>query len=44
MEANSSKAGIYGAVGVNLAIVVTKFIAAAFTGSSAMPSEGIHSL
>ncbi len=32
------------ALGANLAIAVTKFIAAAVTGSSAMISEGIHSL
>src|SRR3954471_1397672 len=35
---------IYGALGANLLIAVTKFIAAAVTGSSAMVSEGIHSV
>jgi cation diffusion facilitator family transporter len=35
---------IYAAIGANLAIAVSKFTAAAFTGSSAMISEGIHSL
>ena len=34
---------IYGALGANIGIAVIKFIAAGFTGSSAMVSEGIHS-
>ena len=40
----STKTAIYTALGANLAIAITKFIAASVTGSSAMVSEGIHSL
>ena len=43
MAASSNKA-IYGAILANTAIAVCKFMAAFFTGSSAMFSEGIHSL
>jgi cation diffusion facilitator family transporter len=42
--AGSSKKVIYAALAGNTLIAVTKFIAAAITGSSAMFSEGIHSL
>src|SRR5258705_13283149 len=41
--ASESKTALVAAILGNIAIAVTKFIAAAFTGSSAMISEGIHS-
>ncbi len=40
----ASKTPIYSALIANVAIAVTKFVAASVTGSSAMISEGIHSL
>ncbi|MEH2252418.1 cation diffusion facilitator family transporter [Nostoc sp.] len=44
MATDSSRKTIFAAMGANLAIAITKFIAAAITGSSAMISEGIHSV
>src|SRR5476649_1085965 len=40
----SSRRVIYAAIVGNVLIAVTKFIAAALTGSSAMLSEGVHSI
>ena len=39
-----SPRAVYAAMGANIAIATTKFIAAFFTGSSAMLAEGVHSL
>ena len=41
--AHESKTTIYAALAGNLAIALTKFGAAAWTGSAAMLSEAIHS-
>lgn len=42
--ASGSKKAIFAAIGGNLAVAVSKFVAAGLTGSSAMLAEGIHSL
>jgi len=44
MSVGGSKMSIYGAIAANVLISTMKFIAAFFTGSSAMLSEGIHSV
>jgi cation diffusion facilitator family transporter len=41
---SQSGLSIYFSIGCDLAIAASKFVAAAFTGSSAMLSEGIHSV
>ena len=44
MSVNQSKRVIYAALAGNSLIAVCKFVAAGVTGSSAMLSEGIHSV
>lgn len=43
-EISKSRLAIYAAIAGNVSIAITKFIAAALTGSSAMLSEAIHSV
>ena len=44
MSTGSSKVSIYAAMAANVAIGIAKFVGAYFSGSSAMLSEGIHSV
>jgi cation diffusion facilitator family transporter len=44
MAASDKPIAVYGAIAANLLIAVAKFTAAFVTGSSAMVSEGVHSL
>ncbi|PSR15641.1 cation transporter [filamentous cyanobacterium CCP3] len=44
MAGGESKVSIYAALGANIAIGIAKFVGAAISGSSAMLSEGIHSV
>lgn len=41
---SDSRTAIYVGIGATLLIAVTKFVAAGFSGSSAMVAEGVHSL
>src|SRR5690349_9595504 len=42
--ASSKPISVVAGIAANLAVMITKFVAAAFTGSASMMAEGIHSL
>lgn len=44
MASHSSQSSVYVAIGCDIGIAIAKFVAASITGSSAMASEGIHSV
>lgn len=44
MAEKSSRVTVYAAIAANLAIAITKFVAAVIGGSSALFSEGLHSI
>ena len=44
MADKSRRVTVYAAIAANLAIAITKFVAAVIGGSSALFSEGLHSI
>src|ERR687887_476677 len=43
MSSDASRKVVYVAIGANCAIAISKYVAAAFTGSAAMLAEAVHS-